>query len=88
MIFKFPQESRDYILVDCTWNSIAKWSSRKKKPNIDRHGEIYNEFFIASYIHLGIFLEYNDFPSQPSTFQVSIFKFPGDVERYKVRVRI
>ena len=37
--------------------STVKWSSKKKKSNIDGYTEIYDEFLITSCILLGICLK-------------------------------
>ena len=60
---------------------MVKWSSGKKKSNIDEHGEIYNKFFITSCILLGICLSNCDLPSQHCVFLVSTFNSQKDVER-------
>ena len=62
---------------------MAKWSSGKKKLNIDGYGEISYKFLITSYILLRICLGDYDMHSQPSAFQVRTFNSQEDVKKVK-----
>lgn len=40
----FFYETRDYILITCIKDLIAKWSGGNKKSNYNRYGEIDDKF--------------------------------------------
>ena len=48
MILWWNWEDIHYIPVKCTWDSIERWSSEKKKLDSDRQGERDDEILLNS----------------------------------------